>query len=138
MRSRPRVSDSSRRAQARVSQPEDEAMPDDSWRRVEELFLAALDVPLEKRAAFLERECAGDAELRSEAESLLAADEAGGQRIAMLVEDSAANLLDRDAYAGRRLGTYQLVEEIGRGGMGAVYAAVRADREYEKRVAVKL
>src|SRR3569832_2284344 len=104
----------------------DEASRYDSWRRVEELFLAALDVPPEKRTAFLDRECGSDAELRAEAESLLAADESGGDRIAMLVETSAANLLDRDAFNGRRLGPYQLVEEIGRGGMGAGYSAVRA------------
>jgi serine/threonine protein kinase len=123
-------------------------MPDESWRRVEELFLAALDIPREQRAAFLDRECGADAALRQETESLLAADTADGRNIAMVVADSAAALLDqrslgpvspdRDSMSGRRLGPYQVVEEIGRGGMGAVYAAVRADREYEKRVAIKV
>ncbi len=40
--------------------------------------------------------------------------------------------------AGLRVGAYQIVREIGRGGMGAVYLAVRADNEFEKRVAIKL
>ena len=113
-------------------------MPDESWRRVEEVFLAALDIPPEQRAAFLDQECGDDLELREEAESLLAADSGDGQRIAMLVAENAAGLLDRDSISGKRLGPYQVVEEIGRGGMGAVYAAVRADREYEKRVAIKV
>jgi hypothetical protein len=82
-------------------------MHDESWRRVEELFLAALDVPAEQRAAFLDRECGSDAALRAEAESLLAADESGGSRIAMLVEDSAANLLTESrmfTYSGACVG----------------------------------
>jgi serine/threonine protein kinase len=40
--------------------------------------------------------------------------------------------------AGARIGAYKIVREIGRGGMGAVYLAVRADSEYQKRVAIKL
>jgi non-specific serine/threonine protein kinase/serine/threonine-protein kinase len=39
---------------------------------------------------------------------------------------------------GRRVGPYELVREIGRGGMGAVYLATRADDEYRKQVAVKV
>jgi serine/threonine protein kinase len=39
---------------------------------------------------------------------------------------------------GSRIGAYRIVEEIGRGGMGAVYLACRDDQAYEKRVAVKL
>ena len=118
-------------------------MPDESWRRVEELFLAALDIPPEQRAAFLDRECATTPELRRETESLLAADAADGQSIAMVIEGSAADLLepssvDSDSVPDIRLGPYQIVAEIGRGGMGAVYSAVRADSEYEKRVAVKV
>jgi len=39
---------------------------------------------------------------------------------------------------GRRIGVYELCEEIGRGGMGAVYLAKRADGEFQQRVAIKL
>ena len=43
-----------------------------------------------------------------------------------------------DSMIGRRVGIYELVKEIGRGGMGAVYLAERADGEFRQRVAVKL
>jgi serine/threonine protein kinase len=43
-----------------------------------------------------------------------------------------------DYWAGRHLGPYQIVREIGRGGMGTVYLAERADGQYQKRVAIKL
>jgi eukaryotic-like serine/threonine-protein kinase len=45
---------------------------------------------------------------------------------------------DSPSYAGRRVGQYRVLREIGRGGMGAVYLAERADQQFEKEVAVKL
>jgi len=41
-------------------------------------------------------------------------------------------------WIGRRLGVYELIEEIGSGGMGKVYLAFRADDAYRKRVAIKI
>src|SRR5207253_391487 len=43
----------------------------------------------------------------------------------------------KDALAGSRIGPYKIIREIGRGGMGTVYLAARAD-DFEKRVAIKL
>ena len=43
-----------------------------------------------------------------------------------------------DTLKGRRVGAYQLENEVGRGGMGAVYRAVRVDGEFDQVVAVKL
>ena len=43
-----------------------------------------------------------------------------------------------DPWLGKHIGQYQLVEEIGSGGMGEVYRAIRADDEYQKQVAIKL
>ena len=43
-----------------------------------------------------------------------------------------------EEWAGRRIGPYSIVRELGRGGMGAVYLAERADGQYQHRVALKL
>ena len=48
----------------------------------------------------------------------------------------AANLAP--SIEGQRFGAYQVIREIGRGGMGAVYLAARADDQYKKRVALKI
>jgi serine/threonine protein kinase len=42
------------------------------------------------------------------------------------------------SLTGTRIGPYQIVEEIGHGGMGTVYRAVRADDQYRKEVAIKV
>ncbi|HQU82456.1 MAG TPA: protein kinase [Pyrinomonadaceae bacterium] len=44
----------------------------------------------------------------------------------------------QDSMIGRRVGVFELKREIGRGGMGAVYLAERADGEFDQTVAVKL
>ena len=45
---------------------------------------------------------------------------------------------DAGALAGHRIGVYRLVEEVGRGGMGTVYRAVRDDDEFQMVVAIKI
>src|SRR5688572_1588422 len=51
---------------------------------------------------------------------------------------SAARVTSAVSLVGQRLGAYELIREIGRGGMGTVYLARRADQEFEKEVAIKL
>ncbi|HEX5864295.1 MAG TPA: protein kinase, partial [Casimicrobiaceae bacterium] len=91
------------------------------------------------RSTFLDRACGGDAELRREVESLLSSHEQAGTGF---LKDPAINLNaaipTANVRPGRRIGVYQIVEEIGHGGMGEVYRAVRADGQYTKEVAIKL
>ena len=54
-------------------------MAAERWRRIEALFDEAAALPADERAAFLSRACGQDLEMRSEIESLLAADETGGR-----------------------------------------------------------
>ena len=110
------------------------------YARAQELFEAAVDLPRPERDALLHERCDGEAELRSEVEALLEADawtdSLDGQPFAIPqdVFDDAAE----EQFAGRHFGPYELVREIGRGGLGSVYLAMRSDGEYRKEVALKL
>jgi eukaryotic-like serine/threonine-protein kinase len=113
----------------------------DRWARIEEVFLEAVELPPAAVPAVLDRLCGNDVELRREVEALL---RASGPAAGFLDALAKRAGLDFDgeaaapAAAGRRLGSYRLLREIGRGGMGAVYLAERADDQFEKQVAVKL
>jgi serine/threonine protein kinase/tetratricopeptide (TPR) repeat protein len=114
-------------------------MSPERWARVKEVFAQAVARPTEERTAFLAQACAGDPELRFDAESLLDAH----------VEDSFlegpahATLTAPDSDAPpapppSRVGPYRVLGEIARGGMGIVCRALRDDDAFKKQVAVKL
>src|SRR5690606_26207596 len=122
------------------------------WRRVAAVLDEALDMPPADRARFLDQACDGDAELRAEVEALLAADASPnplldsplGAAVAFSGDDDIDDAARADddanaagsALAGARIGAYRIVRELGRGGMGAVYLAERADGQFEQRVAL--
>lgn len=122
-------------------------MDAERWRRVDQVVQAALDAEPGERAEILGAACGGDEELHREAASLLAADERAGDFLAdspVLGSSSAGPASDRAAAnssepaAGDRLGPFRLVRPLGRGGMGVVFLAERADDDFDQRVAVKV
>ncbi len=109
------------------------------WQRVKQLLDEVIGLNAVDRSSFLERACAGDSELRREVESLLSSHEqAGTAFLKNPVVDLQAAAKASEPRSGRRIGVYQILEEIGRGGMGEVYRAVRADGQYTKEVAIKV
>ena len=113
-------------------------MSSDRFQRCEALFHAALPLSGEERETLLERSCADDPLLRAEVERLLAAHVRAGDFISSPAVATAERGAGDPSWVGRLVGPYRVVREIGRGGMGAVYLAERADGQYELRVALKV
>jgi eukaryotic-like serine/threonine-protein kinase len=119
-------------------------MTPERWQQVTDTLSHALELSSAGRAQYLSEIAKTDPELRSEVESLLGSHEkAGAGFLNMPAVQSLPDLTvekksDRDTMLGRRLGAYQIVEQIGEGGMGAVYRAFRADDQYRKQVALKV
>jgi tetratricopeptide (TPR) repeat protein/predicted Ser/Thr protein kinase len=107
------------------------------WPEVARILDVALELTPEQRPAFLERACAGDAELRTEVEAVLAGAEAEAF-LKVPATELAGPLLDTAVAMEEVIGPYRLVRELGHGGMGVVYLAERADGQFEQRVALKL
>ncbi|MFN0179902.1 MAG: tetratricopeptide repeat protein [Gemmatimonadales bacterium] len=114
-------------------------MQGETWSRMEAVFFGALELAIEDRPAFLDRACGGDAALRAEVEAVLAAHQSvGGTRDTDRLLSPEATGPGAGLPAGTRIGAYQIEAMVGRGGMGEVYRARRADRQYEQLVALKV
>ena len=121
----------------------------DNWARVARILDQILDAAdASDRESILQEQCGDDSKLRREVEALFAAaqdqedilDQPLGEGTPDLLAGLASDLgetLDTD-QAGRTIDRYRLVEVLGRGGMGVVYLAERADEHFEKSVALKL
>jgi TolB-like protein/Tfp pilus assembly protein PilF len=114
-------------------------MTPERYRQIGELFHAALEVDTGQRAAFLERGCAGDMELRHEVESLINSHEVGKDFIAAPALSVAAEMLatgEANSLTGQTIARYRVLSLVGTGGMGRVYLA--EDAALNRRVALKL
>ena len=124
------------------------AMSPEDWLRVTDLMHRALDMPDTQRRAWVALEAAGDAAIIAEVLRLLQAHGDAGRFLEepLLAQTGAAAALHdalRDGEGGNvsvgsLLGPYRILREIGRGGMGTVYLAARADDVFEKQVAIKV
>lgn len=113
-------------------------MTPDRFRIVRDLFDRACELPIADRRAFLETACAGDPELRTEVERLLASE----AHPAGVLENSPLTQAFEMAWNAtthsmpEQIGPYRLIAQIGQGGMGSVYEARQANPE--RSVAIKV
>jgi len=121
-----------------------------NWSEVNKLIDRALELEERERIAYLEEQCAGNAELLAEAKDYLSHIEQAENDDTFLESNIAASSdLYRQLQAeelsvrnpspliGRIIGHYKITNELGEGGMGCVYLAERADGEFEQQVAIK-
>lgn len=109
-------------------------MTPERWQQIKTAFFGAIEhEDAQQRAAYLDNACGDDADLRRRVQSLL---DQPPDEFDSLAGEIRLNGADRNI--GRRVGAYELIREIGRGGMGAVWLARRADQQFEKVAAVKL
>ena len=114
-------------------------MKHERWKQMDELLDAALERPATERASFLDRACSGDEELRRELESLLISDGEAKAFIESPPARVAADLFTDNQpkpARGKRIAHYEVLVEIGSGGMGEVYLA--RDTRLGRKVALKL
>jgi tetratricopeptide (TPR) repeat protein len=100
------------------------------------IFSEVLAVPEQQRRDWLDGNCQ-DSVVRCEVESLLAFATRPLEGISEAVQQVAGSLAEPD-FLGQRVGAYRLSGRIGRGGMGAVYRAVRDDDQFRQTVAIKM
>ncbi len=112
-------------------------MNKERWKRIERVFAEALDQPVEVREAFLDLACGADSDLRHEIDELLRAHESPGV-LDGSAESTATPAPIASLAPGTQVGHWRIDKLIGRGGMGEVYSAHRADAAFEQRAALKL
>jgi eukaryotic-like serine/threonine-protein kinase len=114
-------------------------MKQEEWAKVKEILWLALELPADSREDFLQKECCGDSQLIAEIKSLIEASEESDQ----LLENenySASSVVAKreESSTGKSFGNYKIIRELGRGGMGVVFLAERADGEFMQNVALKV
>ncbi|MCD9185177.1 MAG: protein kinase [Pyrinomonadaceae bacterium] len=112
-------------------------MDSERYRQIKELFNSAVELAEKDRESFLSENCQ-DADLRAEIEEMLS----------FATEDGEDDTLEQNAFellsnvnqnkTPEKIGNYKILREIGRGGMGAVYEAVRETDNFKQRVALKV
>lgn len=110
------------------------------WKKVEQLFNAVMEREPRERGAVLAEICNDDDELRREVAALVSSEEAADLFLQSAIGQAAQEIFIADETVENQsfIGHYQILREIGRGGMGAVYLGMRADDEIRQRVAVKV
>src|SRR5215469_4785095 len=127
-------------------------MTPERWQQIREVLHGAMQLDARERPSYLDGHCFSDLDLRKEVNDLLLAQQevrtdflespppakTAIDQLEIFEGKDREGRLETTLLIGRRLGSYEIVEEIGTGGMGEVYRAFRADDQYRKQVAIKV
>src|SRR5260370_38222743 len=110
-------------------------MNSENWQQLKRLFHTALELGAAERTAFLTEACAGDEQLRQTVEKLLASyDDAGSFLLSPAVMDEGVitalddvEISDCNDRIGQRIGPYEILREIGHGGVWCGFFVVRVE-----------
>ena len=114
-------------------------MQAENWKTVKDILLEALSLDLSRRGEFLEQ-APITSETRREVESLLSIEKNAKDFLSVSAGDFSKDFFDGEgvSLAGQQIGAYEIVRELGEGGMGAVYLAKRVDGKFEQTAAIKM
>ncbi len=112
-------------------------MSSERWERTKEILEQALRLAAQERQPYLDSACGADADLRREVESLITSHEEAGSQFLGVAAPEVLRLVPRRTLAsGTKLGSYQIIELLGAGGMGEVYRA--RDPRLNRDLAIKV
>lgn len=105
------------------------------WQKVKSILEEAIELTPQARAAFLDKSCKGNTGLRQEVENLL---EFESPEADLLEQTAVSTVLKSHSTIGKNIGNYRIINELGTGGMGAVFLAERIDGGFKQKVALKV
>jgi serine/threonine-protein kinase len=114
-------------------------MADAKWQKVREVFDSALSRQPEERQNFVNEACGEDKTLLAEVESLLSSHDSAESFMETPAVAKVAHMIEvetKQLEAGKRFGHYEIIKQIGAGGMGEVYLA--KDKKLDRKVAIKI